>query len=63
MSRKMSGASSLVQSLESAGVDVMFGIPGVQFFLPTIQSLIAVSDISWFDMNKVPDMQQLVMRK
>jgi len=28
MSKKMSGASSLVQSLESAGVDVMFGIPG-----------------------------------
>ena len=28
MSKKMSGASSLVQSLESAGVDVMFGLPG-----------------------------------
>ena len=28
MSKKMSGASSLVKSLESAGVDVMFGIPG-----------------------------------
>ncbi|MFY7824301.1 MAG: thiamine pyrophosphate-binding protein, partial [Candidatus Planktophila sp.] len=28
MSKKMSGAKSLVQSLESAGVDVMFGIPG-----------------------------------
>ena len=28
MGKKMSGASSLVQSLESAGVDVMFGIPG-----------------------------------
>lgn len=28
MSKKMSGASALVQSLESAGVDVMFGIPG-----------------------------------
>jgi acetolactate synthase-1/2/3 large subunit len=28
MTKKMSGASSLVQSLESAGVDVMFGIPG-----------------------------------
>jgi len=28
MSNKMSGASSLVQSLESAGVDVMFGLPG-----------------------------------
>ena len=28
MGKKMSGASSLVKSLESAGVDVMFGIPG-----------------------------------
>ena len=28
MSKKMNGASSLVQSLEFAGVDVMFGIPG-----------------------------------
>jgi acetolactate synthase-1/2/3 large subunit len=28
MGKKMSGASSLVQSLESAGVDVMFGLPG-----------------------------------
>jgi acetolactate synthase-1/2/3 large subunit len=28
MSKKMSGAKSLVQSLEHAGVDVMFGIPG-----------------------------------
>ena len=28
MSKKMSGASALVKSLESAGVDVMFGIPG-----------------------------------
>ena len=28
MSKKMSGAKSLVQSLEYAGVDVMFGIPG-----------------------------------
>jgi len=28
MGKMMSGASSLVQSLESAGVDVMFGIPG-----------------------------------
>ena len=28
MSKKMNGASSLVQSLEAAGVDVMFGIPG-----------------------------------
>ena len=28
MSKKMSGAKSLVQSLESAGVDVMFGLPG-----------------------------------
>jgi acetolactate synthase-1/2/3 large subunit len=28
MNKKMSGASSLVKSLESAGVDVMFGIPG-----------------------------------
>ena len=28
MSKKMSGAKSLVQSLESSGVDVMFGIPG-----------------------------------
>ena len=28
MSKKMSGASALVESLESAGVDVMFGIPG-----------------------------------
>jgi len=28
MSKKMSGASSLVKSLKSAGVDVMFGIPG-----------------------------------
>jgi acetolactate synthase-1/2/3 large subunit len=28
MSKKISGASSLVKSLESAGVDVMFGIPG-----------------------------------
>jgi len=28
MSKKISGASSLVQSLERAGVDVMFGIPG-----------------------------------
>jgi acetolactate synthase-1/2/3 large subunit len=28
MSKKMSGAKSLVQSLEFAGVDVMFGLPG-----------------------------------
>ncbi len=28
MSKKMNGASSLVRSLEFAGVDVMFGIPG-----------------------------------
>jgi acetolactate synthase-1/2/3 large subunit len=28
MSKAMNGASSLVKSLESAGVDVMFGIPG-----------------------------------
>ena len=28
MSKKMSGAKSLVESLESAGVDVMFGLPG-----------------------------------
>ena len=28
MSKKMNGAASLVQSLEAAGVDVMFGIPG-----------------------------------
>jgi acetolactate synthase I/II/III large subunit len=28
MSKKMSGAKSLVQSLEYAGVDVMFGLPG-----------------------------------
>ena len=28
MSKKLSGASALVKSLESAGVDVMFGIPG-----------------------------------
>jgi acetolactate synthase-1/2/3 large subunit len=28
MGKKMSGASSLVKSLESAGVDVMFGFPG-----------------------------------
>jgi len=28
MSKKMNGASSLVAALESAGVDVMFGIPG-----------------------------------
>lgn len=28
MSKEMSGASSLVKSLEAAGVDVMFGIPG-----------------------------------
>jgi acetolactate synthase I/II/III large subunit len=28
MGKKMSGASSLIKSLESAGVDVMFGIPG-----------------------------------
>ncbi len=28
MSREMTGASSLVKSLEAAGVDVMFGIPG-----------------------------------
>jgi acetolactate synthase-1/2/3 large subunit len=28
MGKKLSGASSLVKSLESAGVDVMFGIPG-----------------------------------
>src|SRR5487761_1338295 len=28
MSKEMTGASSLVKSLEAAGVDVMFGIPG-----------------------------------
>ena len=28
MSAEISGASSLVKSLEAAGVDVMFGIPG-----------------------------------
>ena len=28
MSREMTGAASLVKSLEAAGVDVMFGIPG-----------------------------------
>ena len=28
MSKEMTGAASLVKSLEAAGVEVMFGIPG-----------------------------------
>ena len=28
MAKEITGASSLVKSLEAAGIDVMFGIPG-----------------------------------
>ena len=61
--KKMNGAASLVRSLEHAGVDVMFGIPAVQFCRLTIRYLTAVFATFWFVMNKEPDMRQPVMPK
>ena len=59
---QITGAQSLVKSLEAAGVDVMFGLPGGAILL-TIRSTIQEFDISWFDMNKVQVMLQRDMHK
>jgi len=49
MGKEMTGASSLVKSLEAAGVDVMFGIPGgaiLPAYDPIFDSLITASTSS-----------------
>jgi len=42
---KINGAQSLVNALEAAGVEVMFGIPGARSCLHMIQFLIQRLDI------------------
>jgi len=54
----MTGATSLVKSLEAADVEVMFGLPGgaiLPAYDPIFDSSIAT--------NKAPVTQQLVMHK
>jgi len=59
----VTGAQALVKSLEHAGVDVMFGIPGGAILPAYDPILIAQSDTFLFVTNRVLVMPQLVMPK
>ena len=60
---EMTGATSLVKSLEAAGVDVMFGLPGGAI-LPAYDPIsIPLFATSWFATNKAQDMRPLVTHK
>ena len=60
---EMTGATSLVKSLEAAGVEVMFGLPGGAILPLMIRSTTQRFATSWFATNKVQATLQLAMRK
>lgn len=64
-SNLVTGSDLLVQALEKAGVEVVFGYPGVLFYQFMMRCTVTIQPSSMYfrDMSKAPYMRRKVMQE